>query len=105
MRTDGLGVLAGTVRRLHADVLRTWGGTRSSRRRQRAVRRHSRDARVYFVHSYAASTTIRRRARRARLHASISSPPSNEALAATQFHPEKSGDVGAALLEKLARTL
>jgi len=59
------------------------------------------DARFYFVHSYAASTTIRRRAREPRLTtASISSPPVERGrLAATQFHPEKSGDVGAALLE------
>lgn len=70
--------------------------------------------RFYFVHSYAARTwelTDTRRARTPtvswtpygddRLVAAVENGP----LSATQFHPEKSGDAGAALLHNWVRSL
>ena len=71
------------------------------------------DERFYFVHSYGV--------RRWELETEITRPPQvswaehagdrfvaaveNGALWATQFHPEKSGDAGAQLLENWMRTL
>ena len=66
----------------------------------------SSEERFYFVHSYAARcrrrtrSTSDRRARRAVRRGGRARP-----AAATQFHPEKSGDAGAALLANWLRTL
>ena len=68
--------------------------------------------RFYFVHSYAlrspARTSSPRRAPSSPGPSTASrSPqrPSRGSLAATQFHPEKSGDAGAALLSNWLETL
>jgi glutamine amidotransferase len=62
------------------------------------------DARFYFVHSYAAHDSdgaIAWAEHGERFVAAVE----HGALSATQFHPEKSGDAGAALLENWLATL
>jgi imidazole glycerol-phosphate synthase subunit HisH len=106
-RTPGCGEWPGIVRRLDAPVLPHMGwNTVTAPDGSRLFAGLGADARFYFVHSYAAT--------------SLPLPPSqwmtaplitwathgepfiaaveNGPLCATQFHPEKSGDAGAALL-------
>ena len=103
--TDGLGVLPGKVRRLRADILPHIGWN--------TVRPAAGSAlfagldvttRFYFVHSYAATGT----------EGLVSCAEHGEPfvaavecghVAATQFHPEKSGDAGAHLLANWLGTL
>ncbi len=103
--TKGLGILPGEVRRLRADVLPHMGWNTVSPAADSALFAGlDPAARYYFVHSYAA------------LHSEgwVSTAEHGEpfvaavelgALSATQFHPEKSGNAGAALLANWVRSL
>jgi imidazole glycerol-phosphate synthase subunit HisH len=106
-RTEGCGEWPGVVRRLNAPVLPHMGwNTVTAPAGSRLFARIPRDARFYFVHSYAAtSLPLPGSARMTpplvtwathgqRFIAAVENGP----LCATQFHPEKSGDAGAALL-------
>ena len=99
VETDGLGLLPGRVERLAAPILPHMGWNNV------AVAAGSRlfvglpaDTRFYFVHSYAA-----RKSEGLVTHAEHGEPfvaaVERGAVSATQFHPEKSGDAGATLLE------
>jgi glutamine amidotransferase len=62
------------------------------------------DTRFYFVHSYAAHDTagvVSRTEHGEPFVAAVENGP----VSATQFHPEKSGDAGATLLENWLATL
>jgi glutamine amidotransferase len=103
--TDGLGVLPGKVRRLRAPILPHMGwNTVLPAAGSVLFAGLAPDTRFYFVHSYAASGT----------EGSVSTAEHGERfvagvergqLAATQFHPEKSGDAGAHLLANWLGTL
>ncbi|HEX3812556.1 MAG TPA: imidazole glycerol phosphate synthase subunit HisH [Mycobacteriales bacterium] len=105
LRTDGLGMLSGAVRRLHADVLPHMGwNTVQAAEKSVLFAGIPADTRFYFVHSYAASMT----------DGTVSTSHHGEQfvaavergrLAATQFHPEKSGDAGAELLKNWLGTV
>jgi glutamine amidotransferase len=105
LRTDGLGMLSGAVRRLHADVLPHMGWNTVQAPAESALFAGiPADSRFYFVHTYAASATD------GTVTTSQHGEPFVAAvergrLAATQFHPEKSGDAGAALLKNWLGTL
>ena len=113
LETEGCAEWPGTVDRLHADILPHMGWN--------TVRPPSGsalfaglpdDARFYFVHSYAARTW------QLTDTAPLPEPVvtwahhgedfvaavENGTLCATQFHPEKSGDAGAHLLENWLKT-
>jgi glutamine amidotransferase len=106
-RTEGCGEWPGVVRRLDAPVLPHMGwNTVRAPEGSRLFAGIAQDARFYFVHSYAATSLPLKGNGRM-------TPPlitwathgepfvaavENGPLCATQFHPEKSGDVGAALL-------
>jgi imidazole glycerol-phosphate synthase subunit HisH len=106
-RTDGCGQWPGVVRRLDAPVLPHMGwNTVSAPAGSRLFAGIPGDARFYFVHSYAATSLPMPESPRM-------TPPlitwathgepfiaavENGPLSATQFHPEKSGDAGAAVL-------
>jgi glutamine amidotransferase len=107
-RTRGCGEWPGTVRRLHAPVLPHMGwNTVAAADRSRMFAGIGADTRFYFVHSYAATSLplppsdrmtaplITWATHGERFIAAVENGP----LCATQFHPEKSGDAGAALLE------
>ena len=106
-QTEGIGVLPGVVRRLQAGVVphMGWNGVEvpDGSRLFAGIEAE----RFYFVHSYAASgqqgTTglVTRSVHGEPFVAAVEAG----ALSATQFHPEKSGDAGAALLANWLRTL
>ena len=111
-RTEGCGQWPGTVERLKADVLphMGWNTVRAPAGTSLFAGLPA-DTRFYFVHSFAA--------RRWELEESDVLRPAlvtwanhgedfvaaveNGALAATQFHPEKSGDAGATVLRNWLR--
>ncbi|GAA2222567.1 imidazole glycerol phosphate synthase subunit HisH [Promicromonospora sukumoe] len=116
-RTDGIGEWPGVVERLHADVVPHMGWSPVEAPEGSTLFSGIEDERFYFVHSYAAQTFTKGYDENAvgrftppkvtwadhggRFVAAVEDGP----LAATQFHPEKSGDAGAQLLENWLRTL
>ncbi|MEV4316451.1 imidazole glycerol phosphate synthase subunit HisH [Actinocrispum sp. NPDC049592] len=114
VETGGCGEWPGTVERLEADVVPHMGwNTVKAPDDSVLFAGLPADARFYFVHSYGVRTW--------ELEPSeILAPPlvtwathgsdfvaavENGPLSATQFHPEKSGDVGATLLENWLKSL
>jgi imidazole glycerol-phosphate synthase subunit HisH len=106
-RTEGCGEWPGIVRRLNAPVLPHMGwNTVTAPAGSRLFAGIPADARFYFVHSYAATSLplagspvmtpplVTWATHGERFIAAVENGP----LCATQFHPEKSGDAGAALL-------
>lgn len=114
IHSTGCGEWPGTVERLQSDVLPHMGWNTIEMTDGSAMFAGLNvDERFYFVHSYGV--------RRWELETVITRPPlvswsthagdsfvaavENGALWATQFHPEKSGDAGAQLLENWMHTL
>ncbi len=104
-QTPGLGVLPGSVTRLQADVVPHMGWNTVRVPTGSALFDGLQAERFYFVHSYAAHEAPDVLATTAehgeRFVAAVERGP----LSATQFHPEKSGDAGAALLRNWIRSL
>lgn len=116
--TPGLGQWPGRVDRLSAPVVPHMGWSRVRAPEGTRLFAGLGDQRFYFVHSYAARSFPLTAEGAA--PAAPFTPPlvtwaehgepfvaavENGPLAATQFHPEKSGDAGAALLENWVRGL
>lgn len=104
VRTEGLGVLEGSVRRLSAPVLPHMGWNVVTPPPESVLFEGvDAETRFYFVHSYAAAPragdTVAEHGEA--FAAAVERGP----LAATQFHPEKSGDAGAHVLRNWLRTL
>ncbi|HST67643.1 MAG TPA: imidazole glycerol phosphate synthase subunit HisH [Mycobacteriales bacterium] len=103
--TKGLGLLPGEVRRLDAPILPHMGwNTVSAAPGSALFAGMAAGTRFYFVHSYAAADTDGL-VTTAEHGAPFVAAVERGALAATQFHPEKSGDAGAALLANWLRSL
>jgi imidazole glycerol-phosphate synthase subunit HisH len=104
-QTEGLGVLAGEVTRLHADVVPHMGWNTVQAPSGSTLFAGIEQERFYFVHSYAVHGTpegvVTTAEHGERFVAAVERGP----LSATQFHPEKSGDAGAALLHNWVRSL
>ncbi|WP_157434091.1 MULTISPECIES: imidazole glycerol phosphate synthase subunit HisH [Actinoalloteichus] len=111
---QGCGQWPGTVDRLEADVLPHMGwNTVRPPAQSRLFAGLDADARFYFVHSYAARSwtleptppflppQVTWAVHGKEFVAAVENGP----LWATQFHPEKSGDAGAALLSNWLETL
>jgi imidazole glycerol-phosphate synthase subunit HisH len=104
VRTAGLGLLTGEVRRLAAPILPHMGwNTVAAPPESVLFDGLPPDTRYYFVHSYAAKPepgdTV------AEHGEPFAAAVERGVLCATQFHPEKSGDAGAHLLGNWLRTL
>jgi glutamine amidotransferase len=103
--SKGLGLLPGEVRRLRAPRVPHMGwNTVTAPEGSALFAGVARDARFYFVHSYAATATaglVTTAEHGERFVAAVE----HGALWATQFHPEKSGDAGAELLDNWVRSL
>ena len=112
-RTEGCGEWPGVVRRLNAPVLPHMGWNTVQAPEGSLLLAGITGERFYFVHSYAARALPLE-------PATYMTPPlvtwathgepfvaavENGPLCATQFHPEKSGDAGAALLANWLETL
>jgi glutamine amidotransferase len=111
--TEGCAAWPGTVDRLDADVLPHMGwNTVSPAPGSALLRGIDPGTRFYFVHSYAlrAPDAQQLQSRGAQVTWAEHGEPfaaavEQGALAATQFHPEKSGDAGAELLRNWLETL
>lgn len=114
VRTEGCGQWPGTVERLRAPVVPHMGWNTVEPAADSAMFAGIADQRFYFVHSYAARDWV------LRSEAPLPEPRvtwtdgggdrfvsavENGPLWATQFHPEKSADPGAALLTNWLATL
>jgi glutamine amidotransferase len=109
VRTDGLGEWPGVVDRLEADVVPHMGWATVDPPAGSVLFKGLEHERFYFVHSYAARAfpldvpadsplvppLVTWAEHGDRFVAAVENGP----LSATQFHPEKSGDAGAHLLE------
>jgi glutamine amidotransferase len=113
-RTDGLGEWPGVVESLEAEILPHMGWNTVRAPTGSTLFADVRDERFYFVHSYGVRTwalTAEDPRRTAPLvtwthHGQdFVSAVENGPLSATQFHPEKSGDAGATLLEAWVRSV
>jgi imidazole glycerol-phosphate synthase subunit HisH len=114
VEAEGTGEWPGTVDRLHADVLphMGWNTVRAPADSELFAGLDA-ETRFYFVHSYAArsweldSGLSGRQPKVTWAHhgEDFVAAVENGPLWATQFHPEKSGDAGAHLLENWLRTL
>jgi len=114
VEADGCGEWPGTVEMLQADVLPHMGwNTLQAPEDSVLFAGLDADTRFYFVHSYAvqkwelADDTVIAPAKLtwADHGGPFLAAVENGPLSATQFHPEKSGDAGAALLENWVRSL
>ena len=113
--TAGLAQWPGTVSRLEADVVPHMGWSEVRAPEGSVLFEGIDGRRFYFVHSYAAKTdpaqllgegpTRLPLAAWATHGEDFLAAVENGALSATQFHPEKSGDVGAELLRNWLTTL
>ncbi|MER7003494.1 imidazole glycerol phosphate synthase subunit HisH [Dactylosporangium sp. NPDC000555] len=114
--TKGLGLAPGEVKALHAPVVPHMGWNTVNWPQDTVLGAGlPADTRFYFVHSYA-PTVIDAQAHDARSQAGVRVATAvhgepfvaafeTDVLRATQFHPEKSGDAGAALLTNWLGTL
>lgn len=107
----GLGHFAGIVERLDAPVVPHMGWSRVAAAPTSRLFDGVGDERFYFVHSYAARRLLDSRVggdpavTTAEHGTTFVAAIEDGALAGTQFHPEKSGDAGAHLVENWLRTL
>jgi glutamine amidotransferase len=105
VESSGLGVLAGAVTRLKADIVPHMGWNTVTVPEGSTLFAGVEDERFYFVHSYAAREVPDVLLTTAEHGDVFAAAVERGALAATQFHPEKSGDAGAHLLENWVRSL
>jgi glutamine amidotransferase len=113
--TKGCAQWPGTVERLHAPVLPHMGWNTVSPAAGTRLFAGVESERFYFVHSYAAQrwslypvgtfAVVAPIVTWATHGADFVAAVENGPLCATQFHPEKSGDAGAQLLENWVRSL
>jgi glutamine amidotransferase len=111
--TEGLGEWPGVVERLEADVVPHMGWNTVEVAARSVLFCGVESERFYFVHSYGVRDWVMR-------DSELMQPPlvtwathgsrfvaavENGPLSAAQFHPEKSGDAGAALLENWVKSL
>jgi glutamine amidotransferase len=107
VRTAGIGVLPGEVVQLSAPILPHMGWNTVTPPTESAIFEGVAHERFYFVHSYAArpngtaAATETTAVHGERFVAAVETGP----VAATQFHPEKSGAAGLALLRNWVTSL
>src|SRR4051812_10971544 len=105
VESSGLGVLPGRIEKLIAPIVPHMGwNTVDAPEGSALFRGLDAGTRFYFVHSYAAHETdglVTTAEHGERFVAAVE----RGSVSATQFHPEKSGDAGAALLENWLETV
>ena len=94
----GLGILAGDVTRLEAPIVPHMGWNTVQVPAGSRLFAGVQGERFYFVHSYAAREVPDALVTTADHGGRFAAAVERGALSATQFHPEKSGDAGAAVL-------
>ena len=104
-QTPGLGVLPGDVTVLAADVVPHMGWNTVLAAPGSRLFRGVEDEHFYFVHSYAARLVPDALTSVSEHGEPFAAAVERGALTATQFHPEKSGDAGSAVLANWLATL
>ena len=106
VESKGLGILPGRVERLAAPVLPHMGwNTVTASAGSKLFAGMAPDTRFYFVHSYAVRGATSGLVSHAEHGERFVAAVEDGLVSATQFHPEKSGDAGLALLENWVGTL
>ena len=106
LETAGLGVLSGRVEALHAPVLPHMGwNTVAAPAGSTLFAGLDASTRFYFVHSYAVHATDAALVTVTHHGEDFVAAVETESVSATQFHPEKSGDAGATVLENWLNSL
>lgn len=105
VQSTGLGVLPGAVTRLQAPVVPHMGWNTVTVPLGSTLFAGVEQERFYFVHSYAAREVPDALVTTATHGETFTAAVERGVLSATQFHPEKSGDAGAHLLENWVKTL
>jgi glutamine amidotransferase len=105
VESTGLGVLPGDVTLLKAPVVPHMGWNTVEVPDGSALFKGVEHERFYFVHSYAARDVADVTLTTATHGETFAAAAERGVLSATQFHPEKSGDAGAQLLENWVRSL
>ena len=105
VESTGLGVLPGAVTRLKADIVPHMGWNTVTVAPGSQLFAGVEGERFYFVHSYAARDVPDVLLTTAEHGDVFAAAVERGVLSATQFHPEKSGDAGAHLLENWVRSL
>ena len=105
VRTSGVGVLPGRVQRLSAPVLPHMGWNTVAPPSGSALFDGVEGERFYFVHSYGVAPAGNGETTATHGDSTFVAAVERGVLAATQFHPEKSGDAGLVLLRNWVRSL
>ena len=105
VETAGIGVLPGRVERMSAPVLPHMGWNTVTAAADSKLFAGVSDERFYFVHSYAAAPAGDGETLARHGETTFVAAVERGVLAATQFHPEKSGDAGLQLLRNWVSTL
>ena len=105
VETPGIGVLPGRVERMSAPVLPHMGWNTVDAVPGSALFDGVGDERFYFVHSYAIAPAGDGETVATHGDTTFVAAVERGVLAATQFHPEKSGDAGLHLLHNWVRSL
>jgi glutamine amidotransferase len=105
VETSGIGVLPGRVERMSAPVLPHMGWNTLEAVDGSTLFDGVDDERFYFVHSYAVAPAGDGETLATHGDTTFVAAVERGVLAATQFHPEKSGDVGLHLLRNWVRSL
>lgn len=105
IESTGLGVLPGDVTRLDAPIVPHMGWNTVDVPDGSRLFAGVEGERFYFVHSYAARTVPDVLVTTATHGETFAAAVEHGVLSATQFHPEKSGDAGAHLLQNWVRSL
>jgi glutamine amidotransferase len=105
VETEGIGVLPGRVRRLHADVLPHMGWNTVAPPAGSTLFEGVDGERFYFVHSYAVRPGATEGETVSTHGEAFVAAVERGPVSATQFHPEKSAAAGLRLLANWVRTL
>jgi glutamine amidotransferase len=104
--TQGLGVLPGKVSELKAPVLPHMGWNTVTSAQNSKLFKGIEDQSFYFVHSYAAKTSVPNATNTITNYGEdFLAASEKDFVVATQFHPEKSGAAGAKLIANWVETL
>jgi len=101
----GVGIWGATVEKLSAPILPHMGWNTVSAPTGNTLFAGIEDQSFYFVHSYAVKEKVGSLSTMAHYGEDFLAAVEDGAISATQFHPEKSGDAGLALIKNWTSSL
>ena len=101
----GVGIWDATVEKLEAPILPHMGWNTVKAGADSQLFNGVEDESFYFVHSYAVKNSVGAISTRSNYGEDFLAAVEDGAIAATQFHPEKSGDAGLHLIKNWVQTL